>query len=83
MLKTNFVKTRHIKMRREIDESFVSPEHLEKCSYKVFTSHHRYVVYCLYTILYSTYVTEVHPGSNDQLCSSVSHRDMTSSRSTK
>ena len=43
LLKTHFVKTKHIKMRRDIDELFVSPEHLEKCSYGVLTRHHRYV----------------------------------------
>ena len=33
--KTHFVKTKHIKMRRDIDQFFVSTEHLEKCRYKV------------------------------------------------
>ena len=40
LLKTHFVKTKHIKMRRDIDELFVSPEHLDKCSYEVLTRHH-------------------------------------------
>ena len=43
LLKTHFVKTKHIKMRRDIDEFFVSPEHLEKSSYEVLTRHHRYI----------------------------------------
>ena len=42
LLNTYFVKTKHIKMRRNIDELFVSPEHLKKYSYEVLTRHHRY-----------------------------------------
>ena len=37
------VKTKHIKMRRNIDELFVSPEHSEKCSYEVLTHGHQNV----------------------------------------
>ena len=37
------VKTKHIKMRKDIDELFVSPEHSAKCSYEVLTRDHRYV----------------------------------------
>ena len=43
LLKAHFVKIKHIKMRRDIDELFVSPKHLQKCSYEVLTRHHRYV----------------------------------------
>ena len=34
LLKTHVVKTKYIKMRRDIDASSVSREHLEKCSYE-------------------------------------------------
>ena len=44
LLKTHFVKTKHIKIRRDIDEFLVSPKHLEKCSYEVLTNH-RYIAY--------------------------------------
>ena len=37
------VKTKHIQMRRDIDEFSVSPEHLEKRSYKVWMRHYRYI----------------------------------------
>ena len=30
-------------MRMDIDDIFVSPEYLEKCSYEVLTRHYRYV----------------------------------------
>ena len=43
LLKTHFVKTKHIKMRRDINEFFVSPEHLQKWSYEVLTRHHQYI----------------------------------------
>ena len=43
LLKSHVVKTKHIKIRRDIDELFVSSEHSVKCSYKVLTRHHRYV----------------------------------------
>ena len=43
LLKTHFVKTKHIKMRRDIDDFFVPPKHLEKCSYEVLTRHRRHV----------------------------------------
>ena len=48
LLKTHFVRNKHIKTRRNIDEFFVSPEHLEKCSYEVLTSHILSKA-CLYT----------------------------------
>ena len=44
LLKTHFIKTKHMKMRRDIDELFVSPEHLVKCSYEVLTRHHQHHV---------------------------------------
>ena len=44
LLKTHFVKTKHIKMRRDTSEFFVSPEHLKKCSYEVLTRHYRHHV---------------------------------------
>ena len=39
--KTHFIKTKHIKRRRDFDELSVSPEHLEKCSYEVLMRHYR------------------------------------------
>ena len=36
-VKTHVVKTKHIKMRRDTDELFASPEHSAKCSYEVLT----------------------------------------------
>ena len=44
LLKTHFVKTKRITMRRDIEEFFVSPEHLDKCSYEVLTQHYRYIM---------------------------------------
>ena len=44
LLKTHFIKTKHIKMRSDIDEFLVPPEHLEKCRYKVLTRDQRYPV---------------------------------------
>ena len=43
LLKTHFVKTKHIKKRRDFDELFVSPEHSVKCSYEVLTRNHQYI----------------------------------------
>ena len=40
LLKTHFVKTKRIKMKRHIDE-FLSPKHLEKLSYEVLMRQYR------------------------------------------
>ena len=42
LLKMHILKTKHIKLKRDIDEFYVSPEHLEKCGYEVLTCHYRY-----------------------------------------
>ena len=51
LLKTHFVKTKHIKMRRDINEFFVSPEHLQKWSYEVLTRHHQYIYFIFLLVI--------------------------------
>ena len=47
-------------MRMDIDEFFVSSEHLEKCSYEVLTRHHRSVfVFIKFSYSYVTYCTSI------------------------
>ena len=54
LLKTHVIMNKHINMRRDINELFVSHEPSAKCSYEVLTCHHRYIDD------YNTYTLGIH-----------------------